>query len=245
MLAAAQSAVKIPFECTEKDLDQFGLTCTQEEPCPVFLELSSADSGAGRIIVTGNLHTQNQTLFGVVLTSEDNGLTWKDGTARLPFGSLEQVQFLDLQTGWISGESIDPLARNAFFLLTTDGGKTWRQKLIFDDTKYGTVAQFHFDSAMHGQMILDASQGRNTRQELYETNTGGDSWGVKQTSNSKLQLPAVRPAGSTYRVRVDAKTESLVLERGGGRTWDAIARFEVRVGNCVPPAPKAPEEHAE
>ncbi|MEQ1948758.1 MAG: hypothetical protein ABL995_16330 [Bryobacteraceae bacterium] len=235
VFAAAQSAVKIPFTCTEKDMDQFGLTCTEEEPCPVFLEVSSVDSGAGRLIATGNLHTKNQTLYGVVLSSEDSGLTWKDGYTRIPFGSLEQVQFLDLQTGWISGESLDPLARNPFFLITTDGGKTWRQKLIFEDTKYGTVAQFRFDSATHGQFILDASQGRNTRQELYESNTGGESWEVRETSNKKLQLAGAGPG--SFRVRVDAKADTFVVERGGGRAWDAIASFQVHTGDCGAPVP--------
>ncbi|MEQ1883984.1 MAG: hypothetical protein ABL967_02915 [Bryobacteraceae bacterium] len=218
-------------------MDQFGLTCTEDEPCPVFLEVSSADSGAGRIVVAGDLHTKNQTLYGVVLSSEDNGLTWKDGFTRIPFGSLEQVQFLDLQTGWISGESLDPLARNPFFLITTDGGKTWRQKLIFEDTKYGTVAQFHFDTAMHGQFILDASQGRNIRQELYETNTGGESWEVRETSNKKLQISAARPG--SYRVRVDAKSDTYVIERGAGRSWDAIASFQVHAADCGAPVPVA------
>jgi len=209
----------------------------------VFLELSSADSGAGRLIVTGNLHTKNQTLFGIVLSSEDNGLTWTEAHERIPWGALEQVQFLDLQTGWISGESVDPLARNPFFLLTTDGGKTWRQKLIFDDTKYGTVAQFKFDSASHGQMVLDASRGRTIRQELYESNTGGESWEVVQTSNTKLQLPGARGQGTSlsYRVRVDAKTDTFVLERGGGKAWDGIASFNVHLPDCPPPAAKSLE----
>jgi hypothetical protein len=244
VMAGAQTAIKLPFACTDQDIDQFGLTCSQEEPCQVFVELSAADSGAGRLIVVGNVHTKDQTLFGIVLSSEDNGLTWTEAHERIPSGSLDQLRFLDLQTGWISGESVDPLARNPFFLLTTDGGKTWRQKLIFDDTKYGTVAQFRFDSALHGQMVLDASRGRTIRQERYETHTGGESWEVVETSNTRLQLPGAQGQGTSlsYRVRVDAKTDTFVLEHGEGKAWDTIARFDVRLANCPPPPAPASSE---
>ena len=72
--------------------------------------------------------------------------TWTEPSPRLRNAALEQIEFWDAQKGWISGESIDPLARNPFLMLTTDGGHTWRQKLLLDDEKYGTIAQFHFDS---------------------------------------------------------------------------------------------------
>lgn len=236
-IAAAQSAIKFPYECTDKDIDQFGLNCTLEEPCPVFLELSAAESGAGRLIVTGNLHLKSQTLFGVLLASEDNGLTWTEAHSRIPWATLEHVQFLDLQTGWISGVTIDPLARNPFFLLTIDGGKTWRQSPAFEDTKYGTISQFHFDSATHGQMILDASNRRTVRQELYESNTGGESWEIRETSEKRMELPGMRGQGTSlaYRVRVDAKSDTFVVERGGGKSWDMIASFDVHVSDCPPP----------
>jgi hypothetical protein len=229
---AAQAPVKVAYECTAEDVETFGLNCNTG-PCPVFLELSSADVSGGRILVTGNLHTQDRTLFSILLMSDDNGVTWSEGHTRLPSAALEQIEFVDVQTGWISGVSIDPLPRNAFFLLTNDGGKTWRQRPIFEESKFGAVSQFHFTSKTNGHMILDASQGKNIRQELYETNTGGESWEVKQTSNTPLRLPSPKPAGAlNWRVRADAASRTYTLERGGGRVWEPVASFVIHVADC-------------
>ena len=221
------------YRCTDADMDALGLVCTMEEPCPVFLELDAAEAAGGRLIVAGNLHTKNVTMFGIVLASEDRGATWTEAHERIRAAALEQIEFVDLQNGWISGESIDPLARNPFLLVTNDGGRTWRQKLVADDTKYGTVAQFHFDTASHGELVVDASQRDNVRQELYETMTGGESWELKQLERTPIRLKGVRsPREATMRVRADAATETFIVERGGGRTWDRVASFAIHAADC-------------
>ncbi len=195
----------VTYECPPADVEQFGLNCSEDQPCPVFLELAAVEAVGSRVFITGNLHTRDTTLFSLLLASEDGGITWTEPTARLRNAALEQIEFFDPQTGWISGESIDPLARNPFLTITTDGGKTWRQKPLLDDTKYGTIAQFHFDSKSNGELVLDASQGRTTRQELYETMTGGESWEVKQMSNKPLKLKNSRSTDQAgWRVRADA-----------------------------------------
>ncbi len=228
----AQEPVRVAYECTEDDANELGLTCTMEDPCPVFLELASADAAGGRLIVAGNLHTKNVTLYGLVLASEDNGVTWTDAHERLRAAALEQIEFIDLQTGWINGEAIDPLARNPFFLLTTDGGKTWTQKLMVEDTKYGTVAQFHFDSPNHGEAVLDVSQGQTVRNELYESMTGGAGWELKQTGGVIHVKGARTPNQGPLRVRTDAASGTYIVERGGGKTWARVASFTIHVTDC-------------
>ncbi len=232
LIAAAQSPFKIPYECTPADVDAFGLNCSTEDPCPVFLELSAADSAGNRILLTGNLHTSDRTLFAVLLTSEDRGVTWTDGYERMRSAALEQIQFADLQNGWISGESLDPLARDPFLLITTDGGKVWRKKVIVEDAKYGTIAQFSFDSAMSGQLVIDASQGKAIHQELYETNTGGESWELKQTGNKAIRLKPRPAAALNWRVRADAASGTYRLERGGGQAWEPVANFVIHIADC-------------
>ena len=230
---AAEEPIRVAYECTEDDANALGLTCTMEDPCPVFLELASAEAAGGRLLVAGNLHTKNVTLYGIVLASEDNGLTWTEAHERIRAAAVEQIEFIDLQTGWINGESIDPLARNPFFLLTTDGGRTWTQKQVVDDAKYGTVAQFHFDSAAHGELVLDASQGKTVRQELYETNTGGEGWELKQVDNAPIHLKGARaPNQGPLRVRTDASSGAFIVARGGGKTWSHVASFIIHVADC-------------
>lgn len=234
---AAQEPVRVAYQCTEEDADALGLTCTMEEPCPVFLELASAEAAGGRLLAAGNLHTKNVTLYGVVFASEDNGITWSEAHERIRAAALEQIEFIDLQTGWINGESIDPLARNPFFLLTTDGGRTWKQKLMAEDTIYGTIAQFHFDTPSHGELVLDASQGKNVRHELYETMTGGEGWELKQVNHEPLHLKNARapnqgPNQGVMRVRTDAASGAFVIEHGGGKTWSPVASFVIHVADC-------------
>jgi photosystem II stability/assembly factor-like uncharacterized protein len=227
----AESAVT--YDCPAKDIELFGLNCTDEEPCAVLLELTSAEAAGNRVLVAGNLHTRDATLFSLLLASDDNGLTWTEPAPRLRNAALEQIEFWDPQTGWISGESIDPLARNPFLMLTADGGRTWRQKLLLEDEKFGTITQFHFDSKTNGELVVDAGQGKTVRQELYASMTGGESWELKEVSNKPLRLKGTRPTNqSGWRVRADAPHGAYLVERGAGRNWEMVASFPIHVADC-------------
>jgi photosystem II stability/assembly factor-like uncharacterized protein len=147
--------------------------------------------------------------------------------------SLEQIEFWDAQTGWISGESINPLPRNPFLLLTSDGGRTWRPKLIVDDEKFGTIAQFHFSSISSGEVVIDSSTKKAVHQELYGTQTGGESWELKEVGNKTFRLNGARtPNASGLRVRADAARGAFVLERGSGKNWETVASFPIHVADC-------------
>ena len=68
--------MRVPFECTEADTQAASLSCSEEEPCPVFLELSSVEAAGNKIFLAGNLHTSTTTLYSVLLATEDGGKTW-------------------------------------------------------------------------------------------------------------------------------------------------------------------------
>jgi photosystem II stability/assembly factor-like uncharacterized protein len=224
-LALAQTPVQIEYSCPAEDADSFGLTCSPEEPCAVFLELSSVESAGERLFVSGNLHTALTTLYGVVLASEDGGKTWTEPLKRMRAASLEQIQFLDPASGWISGQVIEPLPRDPFLLITTDGGKSWRQKNLFEEPQFGSIAQFWFDSKTRGRLTLDHSG----RHELYETNTGGESWEMKQTSSRPVALKG-RAEDASFRLRAEGKLYH--VERRGGASWEPVANFTIHVADC-------------
>ena len=231
---AARDAVRIEYACSPEDVDRFGLTCSEQEPCDVFLELASAEGVGSSLFVTGNLHTVTTTLYGILLASGDGGKTWAEPNPRVPSAALDQVQFPDFQHGWVSGVALDPLARDPFFLATADGGKTWRRRPLFTETRYGSIQQFWFDSAKSGELILERPQGATNFYETYETATGGDSWTIKE-SGSKTPRLAKAPAkdGATWRVRADAPSKSNRIERRNARGgWDLVASFAVRAGAC-------------
>src|ERR1017187_2904705 len=62
-----------PFHCTEEDIRSAGLECSEQDPCPVYLELAAVESTGIRIFAAGNIHTANATLYTILLGSEDNG----------------------------------------------------------------------------------------------------------------------------------------------------------------------------
>jgi hypothetical protein len=230
----AQNAARIEYACSADDVDKFGLTCSEDEPCDVFLELASAEGVGSTIFAAGNLHTVTTTLYGVLLMSGDGGKTWTEPNQRIPAADLDQVQFPDFQHGWASGVNVEPLARDPFFLVTTDGGKTWRRRPVFTDTRYGSIQQFWFESAKSGQLIFERSEGSASSYETYETANGGDTWTIKEAGNKNPKL-AKAPAkdSATWRVRTDAASKTNRIERrtaGGG--FEVVASFAVRAGVC-------------
>lgn len=228
---APRDVTRVEYACPPEDIEKFGLICSEVEPCNVFLEVASAEGVGSTIFAVGNLHTLNTTLYGVLLMSGDGGKTWTEPNPRIPSAALDQIQFPDFQHGWASGVTVEPLARDPFFLVTADGGKTWRRRLIFNETRYGSVQQFWFDSAKSGQLILERSQGVY---ETYETANGGDTWNIKEsgTKNPKLaKAPAQDSA--TWRVRTDAASKTNRIERRTARGgWEMVASFALSAGAC-------------
>jgi hypothetical protein len=229
----------LPFGCTEDDTQWAGLSCSADEPCPVYLELAAVESGVppgpGRIFAAGNIHALDVTLYSVLLASEDGGHTWREAHERIRGASLDHIQFLDAQLGWTSGQALSPLPQDAFLLLTSDGGKTWRQRPIFSESRIGSIQQFYFSAKDSGSLIIDRGPGaEGGRYELYESPDAGESWTIRQTSDQPLKLKPLPVAPSEWRVRADGPTQSFHLERRQGERWVSVAAFSVKLGACQP-----------
>ncbi len=224
--------LRLPFECTAEDTQTVGLHCSVEEPCPAFLELSSVEAVGNRLFLTGNLHGAAATFYSILLTSADAGKTWKEGYQRLRSAELDQIQFLDFETGWIAGNYISGTPRDAFFLATNDGGSTWRRLPLFDESRPGEVEKFYFESKTVGALLLDVRYAN--RYELFETLTGGASWESRQTSVQPISLPKEGPAGNpAWRLRADAATHAYLVERAETGHWQKMASFLVSAGKCT------------
>ena len=174
-LEYAGKPLAITAACTPEQVQGVGLSCSAENPCPLFLELSSVEFVGNRVVLTGNLHTSSHTLESVLLTSEDSGHTWTEPYPRIPASVLDRIQFFDFEMGWINGHVLEKIPRDAFFLLTSDGGRTWSKRPLYGETRAGAIEQFYFDSRSHGMLLFDKSQpGENgMRHEMYESMTGG------------------------------------------------------------------------
>jgi len=232
------------FQCTEDDIHGFGLSCTEEEPCPVYLELSAIEPVGAQIVAVGNLHSGTATLYSILLSSVDGGKTWREAFERVRGASLDRILFVDFEHGWITGHSVQPLARDPFVLITADGGKTWRRQAVFEDTKFGSIQHFWFESRNNGSLVFDRGQSsEGPRYELYESATGGDNWMVREASDRPIRIKRMplETGNADWRIRADAATKSNRIEKRQGTRWTSIASFAVQIGVCKPPPAKEPE----
>jgi hypothetical protein len=221
--------VHVEYTCPAEDLETFGLACSDDRPCPVFFEVSAVDSFGSRLFVAGDIHTATTTLYGVVLSTEDGGTTWSEAITRLRSTAFEQFQIIG-DRGWLSGQRLEPLPKDPFILITTDGGKNWRERPLFEDTRFGSITQFWFETPESGELIFDDSVGKIINQELYSTMTGGENWEVKQKSTTALHL---KPRPSTgWTVSATPGSGTYLIERTSGGKKEAVARFLIHIGDC-------------
>jgi photosystem II stability/assembly factor-like uncharacterized protein len=227
----------VAFACTDDDMQWAGMSCSEEEPCPVYIELSDIETVGNRIIVLGNIHTESTTLYSLLVSSEDGGATWQEPYERMRGVGLNHIQLIDFQNGWISGETVVPVARDPFFLITSDGGKSWRLRPVLAEGMGGAIRQFHFASESSGMMVIDRMQSADaSRYELFDTPNGGETWMIRQTSERPITLPqaSTDAASADWRVWADSRSKSFAIEKRQEEKWTAVASFLVQIAPCKP-----------
>jgi hypothetical protein len=231
--------ILLPFVCTPDDVQWAGLSCLEDAPCPIFLELTAATSAGDKFFATGNIHSAAVTLYSVLLGSDDAGRTWREIHPRIRGAGFDRLQFVDTQTGWAAGQQLFPLPQDPFVLLTGDGGKTWRQQDILnenDENRFGSILEFRFGSKTSGGVVVDRGQGGDAgRYALFESPNGGETWQIKEESGKPLHLKPAPTEPAEWRVRADAPSQSFHLERRLGDRWISRAAFAVKIGACKPP----------
>jgi hypothetical protein len=226
----------IPYTCSPDDLEWAGMSC-DVSPCSIYVELSHAAGSAKTILITGDLHAPAATFYSLLLRTEDGGHTWREPFARIRGAELDGIQMHDAQTGWIGGQIMQPLALDPFFLLTTDGGKSWRRVPLFEEGTPGALLQFNFDSAEHGLALLDRGGGPK-RYEIYETSTGGASWELHGQFDRQPDFAA--PGATEWRVKPEPKL--FRLEHREENSWRPFASFALNAAECRDkPKVEAPE----
>jgi photosystem II stability/assembly factor-like uncharacterized protein len=196
----------------------------------MFFEVSAVDSFGSHIFVAGDIHTATTTLYGVLLSTDDGGASWTESIARLPSTAFEQFQIID-NSGWLSGQRVGPLPKDPFVMLTTDGGKSWSQRPLFEESRFGSIVHFWFDSPKSGELIFDDSVGTATNQELYGTMTGGENWSIKQKSAKPLNLAAAHPNAS-WKVSAPPGSTTYLIDHIVNGQKQTVARFLIHIGDC-------------
>jgi hypothetical protein len=237
----AGKAIAIEAKCGDAEISENGLSCTEDEPCPVYLELAASESAGSKLFVSGNLHAGTATLWSILLSSEDNGQSWTEPFSRVRGVALDQIQFPDFATGFVAGHTAGALAKDPFFLRTTDGGKNWTRLPLFEDGAVGLIEQFNFESATRGAVSVDRGRPGVGRYTTLATESGGASWAVRQST--AVRVPgASRESMPLVRVLADAGSKSFRIERRENGVWRTAAAFSVAAGVCrSEPGIAAPE----
>ena len=232
--------MRVAYGCVEEDLQFAGMSCNEEEPCPVYLELSAIVSTGRKVVAAGNLHSTSATLTSILLESDDSGASWQEPAARIRGGAIEELQFLDSEHAWAAGETQYPLPRDPFVLLTADGGASWREKPVGEEGTAGSVQRLRFDSAERGELIVDGGKSAAGGRYLsYESDTGGDSWKLESAAD---RLPAQRRAeNADWRIRASKDGKTYQIEKRDGEAWSPVASFLIEAARCRIEAGRTPE----
>ncbi len=232
--------MKLPFTCTADDLQWAGMTCSDSEPCPIFLELSSVSSVGSKVYLAGDIHSAQTTLYSVLLLSEDGGASWKEPVGRNRGEVLDHIQFENFETGWVSGQRVVPISADPFLLITHDGGASWRRVPVMPDGSPGSIQKFRFDSATAGKVMIDRGAGDsdNPRYQLLETRDGAETWAAVESGAAvaAIKNAPVPVEDPLWRIRADKSGKQLFIEhRLADNKWSAAAIFTIQIGECREP----------
>src|SRR5579864_764270 len=191
--------ILLPYRCTQEDIQGAGLSCSAEEPCPIYLELTAVEAIGNELFAVGNIHSQTATLYSVLLGSDNGGQSWREAHERVRAAGLDHVQFADFQNGWASGEALSPLPQDPFLLITADGGKTWRRHAVFSEPRVGSIQQIWFNSKNDGSLVFDRGLGTGEeRYELYQSHDSGVTWNIQEARNQLIKLKDA-PVATSWR----------------------------------------------
>ncbi len=229
-----EAETKLPFTCTADDLQWAGMTCSENEPCPIFLELSSVSSEGGKIFVAGDIHSAQTTLYSLLLRSEDGGGSWQEPVGRSRGDVLDHIQFQNYETGWVSGQRVIPLPGDPFFLITHDGGRNWRKVPVLPEGSPGMIQKFRFDSDTNGKMVLDRGKGGDGEPQfqLFQTKDGAETWTPEQASADLLKNGPVPEESTLWRLTADQGGKKLYVEHRGADKWTIAATFTIQIAEC-------------
>jgi len=230
ILTNHREPMRVGYGCVEEDLQWAGMSCN-EDPCPVFLELSAVAAKGRKILAAGNLHSASATLSSILLQSDDGGTTWKEQAARVRGDAIEQLQYLDSEHAWAAGETQYPLPRDPLVLTTTDGGASWHEHPIGEEGNAGSVLRLRFDSPEHGELIVDGGKtSENGRYLSFESETGGDTWKL----SSRADRPPAPPSADdpNWRIRTSRDGSAYQIENRGGDSWYSVASFLIETATC-------------
>jgi photosystem II stability/assembly factor-like uncharacterized protein/alpha-beta hydrolase superfamily lysophospholipase len=113
-----------------------------------------------------------------LMTSFDNGKTWKSEDMSAHTKMIFDVKFLTSDVGFICGASSEEIENaHALILKTNDGGKTW--KIVYESSRpFELTWKCSFPTEKTGYVTIQNydTDSKNTERFVAKTIDGGDTW---------------------------------------------------------------------
>ncbi|MBK7868092.1 MAG: hypothetical protein IPJ75_14570 [Ignavibacteriales bacterium] len=161
----------------------------------------------------------------IVVRSDDGGKTWMEllfDTS--PDGQFNDLFFVDKNTGWMTGDVLLPGAKKnggmvSFIKKTTDGGATWTETYLNDQTYPYMLSFLDRDNGWYVSTVNDTSMVLN------KTSDGGTKWESFLIGNAYDLLEGIQFQDSKNGWMLKAYGAPLSPSfihrtKDGGKTWE-------------------------
>lgn len=237
-LVYAGEPLKLPLDCSPQTFYESRAVCSERTPCDVYAEMVGIAAAGKHLVIYGNYHTASDTIATLLLTSDDDGKSWREPVERIGAAAFEFIQFVDADHGWVVGSQsqIDGSERPVI-LVTENGGAYWEKRPLWDadSERTGIVEKFYFEDASHGFLVVDREGSADDPYELYESRNGGKSWGFRQTSAEPISLrqPRPMPEQENWRLADGSSDDGYAVQRKVNGEWSTVAEFNADLGTCT------------
>lgn len=150
-----------------------GLTWTMQE-APVssgsFSKIEFIDNNVGYIVGKN----------GLILGTKNGGNSWVRQNSKTNF-YLQDVSFIDSETGWIAGGDFELERKVGIVLHTTDGGEDWNIQYLTEANDIQNSKLFHaikFITPNIGWTLASDYYDNFSPVFIYKTEDGGSTWNI-------------------------------------------------------------------
>jgi len=184
-----------------------------------------------------------------LLTSTDNGVTWRAGTFPSPGGfvAVEQVFVLDPDHAWaitsngMNGGLASPALAGQLFEInrTSDGGRTWQSTTVSGDYRCDSATTSFVDPS-HGFIMCSygsttgpngpnnevRTQAKKGSGTVLSTDDGGATWSVAGSAAGLGSQFTAADANTLWSAPDSSSSNltgvALMVSRDAGRTWSTV-----------------------
>lgn len=164
-----------------------------------------------------------------VMKTINGGNTWTQINMSAYASDLVDVQFVDANNGYVTGQS-NIVSEGAVILKTTNGGVTWT-KVFTDNKATDNIWKIQNVDGIHWFASIEKNGGWTTN-DILKSVDGGNTWQVKTVTNYPLS-GNFQVVGFIDSLKGWAGGRVLYETIDGGNTWNAVDSVPAVAGQGI------------